>query len=88
MDTTGAPSSDNEASIRELARSLDCILDSELQGLGNIKASTTQAWHKRGKGPAYIVFGNAILYPRAAVAEYLQSLVRERANASTARSLP
>lgn len=87
MATTGAPSGDTEASVRELARSLDCIPDSELQALAKVKASTTEAWRKRGKGPAYIVFGKAILYPRAAVAEYLQSLVRERGHAATARSL-
>ena len=75
-------SSDNEASIRELARSLDCILDSELQAIGEVKSSTTAAWRRRGKEPAYIVFGNAILYPRAAVAEYLQSPVRARCHES------
>ena len=87
MDTTGVQGGDNEASVRELARSLDCIPDAELQALAKVKASTTEAWRKRGKGPAYIVFGNAILYPRASVAEYLQTLVRERRHASTARDL-
>ena len=87
MDITSVHDSDNEASVRELARSLDCIPDAELQALAKVKASTTEAWRKRGKGPAYIVFGNAILYPRSAVAEYLQTLVRERSHASTARGL-
>ena len=87
MGTNDAPGRDNESTVRELARSLDCIEDSELQALAKVKASTTEAWRKRGKGPAYIIFGNAILYPRSAVAEYLQSLVRERSGAATARSL-
>ena len=78
MDTNSAQRGDTDESVRQLARSLDCIPDEELQALAKVKASTTLAWRKRGKGPAYIVFGNAILYPRAAVAEYLQSLVRER----------
>jgi hypothetical protein len=87
MDTTGAQHTDTEASVRELARSLDCIPDAELQALAKVKASTTEAWRKRGKGPAYIVFGNAILYPREAVVEYLKTLVRERCHASTVRRL-
>ena len=86
MDTIGAQNSGVDASIRDLARSLDCIPDEDLQALANVKASTTEAWRKRGKGPAYIVFGNAILYPREAVAEYLRTLMLER-QSSTARSL-
>ena len=49
MDITGAPSSGNETGVRELARSLDCILDTELQALAEVKASTTEAWRKRRK---------------------------------------
>jgi hypothetical protein len=49
MDTTGVQNSGDEASVRELARSLDCILDAELQALAKIKAGTTEAWRKRGK---------------------------------------
>lgn len=61
-----------------LAQSLDCITDDDLQELAGVKASTTEAWRKRGIGPAYILFGNQYLYPRAAVADHLQTLVRER----------
>ena len=49
-------SSDNEASIRELARSLDCILDSELQAIGEVKSSTTAAWRRRGEGASVYRF--------------------------------
>lgn len=87
MDTNGIRSGDGTPDARELARSLDCIEDAELQALAKVKASTLEAWRKRGKGPAYIVFGNAILYPRAAVAEYLQTLVRERNRGVPARAM-
>jgi len=50
MDTIGAQNSGIDASIRDLARSLDCIPDEDLQALANVKASTTEAWRKRGKG--------------------------------------
>lgn len=36
---------DSHESLRELARSLDCILDEELQALAGVKAETTQAWN-------------------------------------------
>lgn len=62
-----------------LAQSLDCITDEDLQRLAGVKASTTEAWRKRGTGPAYILFGNQYLYPRAEVSKHLQTLVRERA---------
>lgn len=64
-----------------LAQSLDCITDEDLQELAGVKASTTEAWRKRGTGPAYILFGNQYLYPREAVAKHLRELIRERAKA-------
>ena len=63
---------------RALARSLDCLTEEELGLLAKAEPSTVEAWRKRGKGPAYILFGNRFLYPRAAVAEHLKGLVRER----------
>jgi hypothetical protein len=87
MDTNSVQAGGDTPSVRELARALDCIEDVELQALAKVKASTTEAWRKRGKGPAYIVFGNAILYPREAVAEYLKTLLRERRPGASARAL-
>lgn len=63
----------------DLAQSLDCITDEDLQSLARVKASTTEAWRKRGTGPAYIRLGNRFLYPRKAVAKYLDSITKERA---------
>lgn len=63
---------------RDLAQSLDCFTDEDLQQLANVKASTTEAWRKRGIGPAYVRIGNRVLYPRTALSDYLQALTRER----------
>lgn len=66
----------------DLAQSLDCITDEDLQSLACVKASTTEAWRKRGTGPAYIRLGNRYLYPRKAVSKYLDSITKERTTAA------
>jgi len=68
--------------VRALAESLGCILDEDLQLLGGVKGTTTDAWRRRGKGPDYILFGNRVLYPRKALAAFLQARTRERIPAS------
>lgn len=70
-----------------LAQSLDCITDEDLQSLALVKASTTEAWRKRGTGPAYILLGNRYLYPRKAVAQYLESITKERSTVTKAALL-
>lgn len=64
--------------IRELASSLDCLTESELCALGNLKPSTAEAWRKRGTGPEYVRFGNSFLYPREPLAEFLRKTARKR----------
>lgn len=64
--------------VRVLAESLDCLTDKDLQLLADAEEATTESWRKRGKGPAYILIGNRYLYPRQAVAEWLQANIRER----------
>lgn len=64
--------------LRQLADSVDCLTEDDLLLLAGITRGTAEAWRKRGSGPAYLVVGNRVLYPRTAVAEFLQSLVRER----------
>lgn len=73
--------------IRELAESLDCFIEEDFQALADVKPGTAEAWRKRGQGPAYIRLGNRVLYQRAAVADFLKTLVRERAPAVTAGQL-
>jgi hypothetical protein len=69
---------------RALARSLDCLTEEELTVLAKAEPGTVKAWRQRGKGPNYILFGNRFLYPRSAVQEHLQTLIRER-NTQAAR---
>ena len=80
MDTQSDEPVNDSAVVSELARAADCFTDDELTRLAKVKASTTEAWRKRGIGPAYVRFGNAILYPRLAVTDYLKTLVRERSS--------
>lgn len=74
-----APTDDLDR-IRAIAESLDCFLDEDLQALGGLQPSTTEAWRKRGKGPPYLIFGNRPLYPKKPTAAYLQTLIRDRSN--------
>jgi predicted site-specific integrase-resolvase len=64
--------------IQYLAQSLDCLSEHDLLLLADITPATAENWRKRGKGPAYVLLGNRYLYPRAAVAAYLNGNVRER----------
>lgn len=64
--------------VREMAARLDCFLEEDFRELASATASTVEAWRKRGTGPAYIRVGNRVLYPRAAVAVFLESKTRER----------
>lgn len=66
------------ARLREMAQSLDVLTNSDFALLAGVKASTTEAWRKRGVGPRYALIGNNYFYPRAAVAEYLSAKTRER----------
>lgn len=75
MATAATPEGER---IRALAQSLDCMTEEDLNLLTGTTPSTTLNWRKRGKGPAYTLIGNRVLYPRTAVAEYLQRNLRER----------
>lgn len=68
--------------LRDLARSLDCLTESQVHLLAGVTPGTAEAWRKRGKGPAYVLFGNRYLYPRAAVSQFLQGQLRERSSTS------
>ena len=72
------PPSEELERISALAHSLDCIAEPDLCLLAKITPTTAETWRKRGTGPAYVLMGNRYLYPRKAVAEFLQSKVRER----------
>lgn len=74
-------SSVEQERISALAQSLDCITEEDLILLTKTTPGTTESWRKRGKGPAYVLIGNRFLYPRAAVAEFVQSNIRHRVGA-------
>jgi hypothetical protein len=69
---------EQEAKRQELARSLNCFTSAELRALAGITELTEIAWRKRHTGPAYIRFGREYFDPRQAVADFMQSRVRER----------
>lgn len=73
--------------LQALADKLDCLTEADFTLLANASHSTVEAWRKRGTGPAYILLGNRYLYPRKAVAEYLQGITRERSRKAVAGML-
>lgn len=64
------------ASVADLARLVNCMAESELATLAGVKPSTLESWRKRGKGPAYVLFGCNYLYPISAIQNYLANLTR------------
>jgi hypothetical protein len=66
----------DEEKRQQLARDLECLTSVQLRALAGITEATEMAWRKRGTGPAYILFGTEYLYPRKAVAKFIESRVR------------
>ena len=64
--------------VAALAESFDCLTESDLLVLAGIKRGTAESWRKRGKGPAYIMLGNQVLYPKAALRAHLVELQTAR----------
>jgi hypothetical protein len=64
--------------LRALADRLDCLTEQDFQLLTGATAGTVEAWRKRHQGPDYIRLGNRYFYPRAAVADHMRRLTRER----------
>jgi hypothetical protein len=62
--------------LREMAVRLDCLTEPDLLLLAGITPSTAEAWRKRGTGPGYVLIGNRYLYPRKAVAQFLEERMR------------
>lgn len=79
MIETDLPATENQLDrLRTLAERFDCITETDLMLLAKVTALTVESWRKRGTGPAYILLGNRYLYPCSSVAEYMDSLKRER----------
>lgn len=79
MIETDLPATENQLDrLRTLAERFDCITETDLMLLAKATAATVETWRKRGIGPSYIRIGNRVLYPCSSVAEYMDSLKRER----------
>jgi hypothetical protein len=88
MDATLQPAAENQLDrLRTLADKLDCLTETDIMLLGKLSQSTVEAWRKRGTGPAYILLGNRYLYPRKAVAKYLEGITRERNSVAAKEAL-
>ena len=79
MDSESAQQAARQDPIRELAHRLGCASEEEVQQLVKLKPGTLESWRKHGKGPSYILFGNAFLYPFDGLGDHLRRLIRERA---------
>ena len=88
MEATLQPAAENQLDrLRTLADKLDCLTETDIMLLGKLTQSTVEAWRKRGQGPAYILLGNRYLYPRKAVAKYLEGITRERNSVAAKEAL-
>jgi hypothetical protein len=72
---------------RELVHSFGYLTDPEFQLLTGTAPATTETWRREGRGPAWARIGNVVVYPRAAVQEFIESQLREPAAHSARRSL-
>ena len=88
MELQTLPATENQLDrLRTLADKLDCLTETDIMLLGKLSQSTVEAWRKRGTGPAYILLGNRYLYPRKAVAKYLEGITRERNSVAAKEAL-
>ena len=88
MEAALQPAAENQLDrLRTLADKLDCLTETDIMLLGKLSQSTVEAWRKRGTGPAYILLGNRYLYPRKAVAKYLEGITRERNSVAAKEAL-
>jgi hypothetical protein len=78
---------DEQTQVRELAASLGCMTREEFELLVSVEDTTADAWRRRGKGPRWIRAGNRVFYPRDAVRQWFESLVREPATVPAKEAL-
>ena len=88
MEATLQPAAENQLDrLRTLAVKVGGLTETDIMLLGKLSQSTVEAWRKRGTGPAYILLGNRYLYPRKAVAKYLEGITRERNSVAAKEAL-
>jgi hypothetical protein len=67
--------------IEAIARAVGCLTREQVCRLAKVTPTTEEAWRKRGTGPAYVRFGNTVLYPVPSLAEFLQAKLHKHAAA-------
>lgn len=69
------PHSTHESGLSNLrskmAYEVNCFTAEDISELAKVKLETLAYWRKHGKGPKPIRFGDAYLYPKASLIEFL-----------------
>lgn len=76
-----------DARMRELAATFELVPEADFRCMAGVTQGTLESWRRRGHGPAYVILGNRVYYPRAAVAEFLAQQTRTTNNPQIARAL-
>lgn len=66
-----------EYDLSHIADRMGYIREADFCRLCEITQGTAEAWRKRRLGPAWVRLGNAVFYPREAVAELLNERRRD-----------
>jgi hypothetical protein len=59
---------------RKMADEINCFTAEDLSELAMVKLETLDYWRKHGKGPKPLRFGNAFLYSKSSVIEFVSAL--------------
>jgi len=68
----------SHASLKELARHLECFTEAELAYLGGYSDGSIDSLRRRGALPSHIRFGNNRFYPIHAVREFFKGRINVR----------
>ncbi|GLX90975.1 hypothetical protein Pfra02_35430 [Pseudomonas fragi] len=58
-----------------MADEVNCFTAEDISELAKVKLETLAYWRKHGKGPKPIRFGDAYLYPKVALIEFVNGLM-------------
>lgn len=59
----------------KMADEVNCFTAEDISELAKVKLETLAYWRKHGKGPKPIRFGDAYLYPKASLIEFVNGLM-------------
>jgi len=59
----------------KMADEVNCFTAEDISELAKVKLETLAYWRKHGKGPKPIRFGDAYLYPKVALIEFVNGLM-------------